>query len=50
MPEPQNRDTLTHGASISPERFARVRAVCEAALERPATERAQLCRRRLRSR
>ncbi len=39
MPEPQERETITGDGSISPERFARVREVFEAALDRPATER-----------
>ena len=39
MPEPQERDTITGGGSLSPERFARVRLIFEAALDRPAAER-----------
>ena len=33
MREPNERDTVTQSSSVSPERFARVRAVFEAALE-----------------
>jgi eukaryotic-like serine/threonine-protein kinase len=39
MPDPQDRDTITRGGSVSPERFAQVRAIFEAAVERPAAER-----------
>ena len=36
MPEPQDRDTVTQGDSVTPQRFARVRAIFEAAIERRA--------------
>jgi serine/threonine-protein kinase len=39
MAEPQDRETVTQGQSHSPERFARIRAVFEAALDRPLAER-----------
>ena len=39
MPEPDERDTVTSGGSLTPERFARVRRVFEAALGRPPSER-----------
>jgi serine/threonine protein kinase len=42
MASPQERETQTQGNSLTPERFARVRAVFEAAVERPAAERRAL--------
>src|SRR6516162_5020045 len=39
MPEPDERDTVTSGGSLTPERFARVRLVFEAALGRHPSER-----------
>jgi serine/threonine-protein kinase len=39
MASPQERETITQGNSLTPERFARVRAVFEAAAERPSSER-----------
>jgi serine/threonine-protein kinase len=39
MATPQDRETVTQGNSLTPERFARVRAVFEAAVERPTAER-----------
>ncbi len=39
MGQPEERDTLTRLGSITPERFARVRAIFEAAVERPTAER-----------
>ena len=39
MPEPDDRNTVTEAGSFTPERFARVRAIFEAALDRPASER-----------
>jgi serine/threonine-protein kinase len=38
MANPPDRETLTQGNSLTPERFARVRAVFEAAIERPTAE------------
>ena len=39
MPEPDERDTVTSGGSLTPERFANVRRVFEAALGRHPSER-----------
>jgi hypothetical protein len=39
MAHPNDRDTVTQNGSLTPERFARVRAIFEAALERPPGER-----------
>src|SRR6516162_629289 len=39
MAAPQDRETITQGDSLTPERFARVRAVFEAAVERQTGER-----------
>jgi serine/threonine-protein kinase len=39
MATPQDRETVTQGTSLAAELFARVRAVFEAAMERPAAER-----------
>jgi predicted Ser/Thr protein kinase len=39
MPDADDRNTVTQPGSLTPERFARVRAIFEAALERPAAER-----------
>jgi serine/threonine-protein kinase len=39
MAQSQDREAVTAGGSATPERFGRVRAVFEAALERPAAER-----------
>src|SRR6266516_3373248 len=39
MPKPQDRDTPTNADSITPQRFAQVRAIFEAAIKRPVPER-----------
>ena len=39
MPEPPDRSTFTRAESITPEAFARLRNIFEAALERPISER-----------
>ncbi|HEY3835034.1 MAG TPA: serine/threonine-protein kinase [Bryobacteraceae bacterium] len=39
MATPQDRDILSETGSITPQRFAQVRAIFEAAVERPLTER-----------
>src|SRR6516164_6571489 len=39
MAAPEDRETVTQSNSLTPERFARVRAVFEAALERPGADR-----------
>jgi serine/threonine-protein kinase len=39
MAAPRDRDILTETGSITPQRFAQIRAIFEAAIERPAAER-----------
>ena len=39
MPTPHDPDTLNTADSITPQRFAQVRAIFEAAIERPIAER-----------
>jgi hypothetical protein len=39
MAKPREQETVTQPGSLTPERFARVRAIFEAAVERPAAER-----------
>jgi hypothetical protein len=36
---PERRETVTQTGSLTPQQFARVRAIFEAALERPAADR-----------